>query len=190
MPFLSFISKLEEFTKLTEELKGAITARTQKEKFAKRTFLLKPGEVCEYFYFIEKGLGRVYYISNNKEFSTDISVDGEFLGDFSSFFLQKPSEQYIELLEDSELYFMHYDDLQDLYRQYHLMETLGRLIAERHYVSLFTQAHSLKFHTTTERYRLLFERKIEIVRRAPIGVIASYLGMSIENLSRIRGKME
>ncbi len=186
----SFISKLNLFEQLPDDVVKDILARLRKENFHKRSFLLKPGQVCEYFYFVDKGLARTYYINEGKEYTTDIFIDGEFLGEFSSFFSRTPSHQYIEMLEDSTLFFMHYDDLQALYSKYPIMERIGRLIAEYHYKSLSAHTYLLKFNTTAERYEHLFERKIEIIRRAPLGVIASYLGMSIENLSRIRRKVE
>jgi CRP-like cAMP-binding protein len=62
------------------------------------------------------------------------------------------------------------------------------MIAEHHYNSLAMKSYRLKFSNSSERYQYLFENKIEIVKRVPIGIIASYLGMSIETLSRIRSK--
>lgn len=186
----SFISTIKEYVDLPEEIIEEIVLKIKKESFPKRTVLLKPGQVCEYVYFVGKGLGRTYFISGGKEMTTDLSIDGEFFGEFTSFFSQKPSNQYIELLEDSELYFIHHDDLQELYDKYPLMSKVGRVIAERHYIELSEHSYSLKFNTTTERYNQLFNERIEIIRRAPIGVIASYLGMSIENLSRIRRRVD
>lgn len=186
----SFISKLNQFVQLPEEVELDILACVKKGNFHKRSFLLKPGQICEHFYFVEKGLARTFFISEGKEYTTDIFIDGEFLGEFSSFFSRTPSQQHIEMLEDSTLYYMNYDDLQALYSKHTIMERIGRLIAEHHYKSLSAHTYLLKFNTTAERYEHLFERKIEIIRRAPLGVIASYLGMSIENLSRIRRRVE
>jgi uncharacterized lipoprotein YddW (UPF0748 family) len=70
------------------------------------------------------------------------------------------------------------------------MERTGRMIAEHYYNSLTAKNYRLKFSNTTERYEQLFNTKIEIVKRVPIGIIASYLGMSIETLSRIRSKQD
>ena len=117
-------------------------------------------------------------------------MDGAFVTSFSSFISQTPSVETIELLEDSILYAIHYDDLQHLYKTYPIMEHIGRLIAEYHYNSLAMKSYRLKFSNSAERYEALFNTKIEIIRRTPIGIIASYLGMSIETLSRIRSKQD
>lgn len=184
----SFIDKLQEFQKLPDEVIEDIISRVVKVNLHKRTMVLKVGQVCENIYFIDKGLARSYYVSEGKEYTTDICIDGEFMVEFSSFVHQTPSLQNLELIEDSTLYYVSYKDLQELYIKYPIMERIGRLIAEFHYLSLSTHSYLLKFNTTAERYDYLFNNKIEIIRRAPLGVIASFLGMSIENLSRIRKK--
>lgn len=186
----SFINKLQEFQELPPELVEDIISKVQKVQLNKRTMVLKAGEVCENIYFLDKGLARTYYTSEGKDYTTDLCIDGEFMVEFASFTDQKPSMQNIELIEDCTLYYVSYNDLQELYNTHPIMERIGRLIAEYHYLSLSTHSYMLKFNTTSERYDFLFNDKIEIIRRAPLGVIASYLGMSIENLSRIRKKGE
>lgn len=184
----SFINKLQEFQELPPELVEDIISKVQKVQLNKRTMVLKAGEVCENIYFLDKGLARTYYTSEGKYYTTDLCIDGELMVEFASFTDQKPSMQNIELIEDCTLYYVSYNDLQELYIKYPVMERIGRLIAEFHYLSLSTHSYLLKFNTTAERYDYLFNTKIEIIRRAPLGVIASFLGMSIENLSRIRKK--
>lgn len=185
-----FLEKLHQFEQLPEVVIQDILSSITKLSLPKRTILLKPGQICDNFYFIDKGLARQFYINEGKEYTTDIFIDGEFLVEFASFTFRNPSFQSIELLEDTVLYSMSYEDLQRLYSTYPIMERIGRLIAEHHYRSLSAHTYMLKFSTTAERYEQLFEKKIEIIRRAPLGVIASYLGMSIENLSRIRRKVD
>lgn len=185
---LSFISFLEQFGALPEDVSTAIERVMQSMEFPKKHILLKKGKVCNYLYFIQKGLARNYFEEENKELTNDIVLEGEILVSFSSFISRKPSIETIELLEDSILLAIHYDDLQNLYQQFPTMERFGRMIAEHHYNSLAMKSYRLKFSNSSERYQYLFENKIEIVKRVPIGIIASYLGMSIETLSRIRSK--
>lgn len=187
---ISFISFLSQFGTLPEEVIEAIESKMQRLEFAKKHILLKKGKVCNHLYFIEKGLARNYFEEDDKELTNDIVLEGELLVSFASFISRQPSMDTIELLEDSVLYAIHYEDLQRLYEQFPVMERMGRLIAEHYYNSLAAKNYRLKFNNTTERYEHLFKTKIEIVRRVPIGIIASYLGMSIETLSRIRSKMD
>ncbi len=186
-PFTNFLTRFEE---LPEELLNVFESKIQRIELPKKTQLLKKGKICHYLYYIDKGLARNYYEEDNKEQTCDIALNGEMLVSFSSFISQQPSMEIIELLEDSELYALHYEDLQQLYRDFPIMERLGRRMAEHYYNSLSNKNYQLKFNNTTERYTQLFNTKIEIIRRVPIGVIASYLGMSMETLSRIRSKQD
>lgn len=186
----AFEKKLNEFVPLPQEVSDKVMSYTKVKTFSRKELLLEPGQVCDYVYFVEKGLARTYYVKNGKEFTTDIYIDDEFLGEFLSYFSRAPSQQYLELIEDSELSYIHFEDLQKLYDEFPIMERVGRLVAEYHYVLLSEHTYRLKFGSTRERYEELFNRKVEVIRRAPIGVIASYLGMSIENLSRIRRKIQ
>lgn len=185
---LSFISFLEQFGDLPTDLVIAIEQVLQKMEFPKKHILLKKGKVCSHLYFIEKGLARNFFEEEDKELTNDIVLEGELLVSFSSFISRTASLETIELLEDSVLYAIQYDDLQTLYNTFPIMERIGRMIAEHHYNSLAMKTYRLKFSNSSERYQYLFKNKIEIVKRVPIGIIASYLGMSIETLSRIRGK--
>ena len=185
---ISFVSFLEQFGELPENIVATIEHLLEKIELPKKHILLKKGNVCNHLYFIEKGIARNFFEEEDKELTNDIVLEGELLVSFSSFVSRIPSLETIELLEDSILYALHYDDLQNLYNTFPIMEHIGRKIAEHHYNSFATKSYRLKFSNTTERYQYLFENKIEIVKRAPIGMIASYLGMSIETLSRIRGK--
>lgn len=186
-PIIDF---LNAFDILPDDVRVAIESISKHLEFPKKHILLKKGNVCQYLYYIEKGLARNYFEDEDKELTNDISIDGDLLVSFSSFISRKPSLETIELLEDTTLYAIHFDDLQMLYKKFPSMERIGRMIAEHYYNSLALKNYRLKFSNSTERYEGLFQSKIEIVKRAPIGIIASYLGMSIETLSRIRSKQD
>jgi len=186
-PFINF---LKQFGELPDFVVEAIDTKMQRMELPRKHLLLKKGKVCNFLYFVEKGLARNFFEEDNKELTNDIVLEGELLVSFASFISRQPSMETIELLEDSVLYAIHYDDLQKLYNTYPLMERTGRMIAEHYYNSLAAKNYRLKFSNTTERYEQLFNTKIEIVKRVPIGIIASYLGMSIETLSRIRSKQD
>lgn len=186
----SFVSFLTQFGELPANVITAIEEVSQKMEFPKKHILLKKGKVCNYLYFIEKGAARNFFEEAEKELTNDIVMEGELLVSFSSFISRQPSIETIELLEDTTLFAIHYDDLQNLYREYPIMERTGRMIAEHHYNSLAMKSYRLKFSNSSERYQYLFDNKIEIIKRVPIGIIASYLGMSIETLSRIRSKQD
>jgi CRP-like cAMP-binding protein len=186
-PFISF---LQRFHELPPEAVEYIQSLTIRKELPRKTLLLKIGNTCDYLYYIEKGLARNFYKAKDKEYTTDIAMDGKLITSFASFTSRKPSVESIELLEDSILYGISYSDLQLIYSAYPIMERIGRLIAEYHYNSLAAHTYMLKFSSSAERYENLFHNKLELVKRAPIGIIASYLGMTIETLSRIRSRTD
>jgi CRP/FNR family transcriptional regulator, anaerobic regulatory protein len=184
----ALIAFLHKFGEFPPEMATYIEGYIERQELPKKTLLLKAGRVCDQLWFLEKGLARNFSEVEGKIFTNDIVIDGELLTSFGSFISRQPTTDHIELLEDSILYHINYDALQALYRKFPPMERAGRLIAERNYVSLASQTQRLRTMSSAERYNYLFENKPEIVKRAPIGVIASYLGMTIETLSRVRGR--
>lgn len=184
----ALISFLQKFGKLPDEMAAAIEKQVEIQHLPKKTILHKAGRVCDQLWFLEKGLARNFSEEGEKEYTIDIVIDGELLTSFASFVSRVAATESIELLEDSTLYYISYKDLQALYIKFPLLERTGRLIAELRYISLASQTHRLRTMSSADRYNYLFENKAEIVKRTPIGVIASYLGMTIETLSRIRGK--
>lgn len=179
---------MQQFGVLGPELAATVQRMVVRDELPKKTFLLREGRVCNHLWLIEKGLARNYTEADGKFYTNDIVIDGELMTSFASFVSRQPAQENIELLEDSVLYSICYDDLQELYYNFPETERIGRLITESKFISLSSQTHRLRYLNSKERYQYLQEHKPEIVRRAPIGVIASYLGMTIETLSRIRGE--
>jgi CRP-like cAMP-binding protein len=107
---------------------------------------------------------------------------------FFSFITRKPCIENIQLIEDSTLWAISYDDLQNLYDEYPDIERLGRIMNERYYVMLEERFVSNHFKEAKERYENLMNNAPHILQRVPLGYVASYLGITQETLSRIRGK--
>lgn len=113
----------------------------------------------------------------------------EFATCFYSFIVQKPSFEFVQALEDSDLLQMSYSALQNLYVTFPETERIGRIITENYYIKLEERILNLQFKTAKERYQKLLSSKPTLLLRAPLGQIASYLGISQETLSRIRAEM-
>lgn len=106
-----------------------------------------------------------------------------------SFISQKPSFEIIEVMENSILYCIDYEQLQNLYKTYPDLNRIGRLLSEKYYIELEERVLSLQFKTAEERYRHIVENKPALLQKASLGQISSYLGISQETLSRIRRKI-
>jgi len=160
-----------------------------KETLPKGHRLVSGGEICKKLYYLETGLARSYY-SNDK--GKDITVwffnDDNFLVGMESFFNQTPSIYTTELLEDCHLHAISYEKLHDLFDQYHLMERFGRLMITQIMGAMVDRLAAIQFQTAQERYDFMLKTYPKIVYRAPLGTIASYLGITQETLSRIRSK--
>ncbi|MBN8856435.1 MAG: hypothetical protein BGO55_16715 [Sphingobacteriales bacterium 50-39] len=105
-----------------------------------------------------------------------------------SFLTRQPDRRGIELLEDAVLWGLHCDELEKLYKHYHDIERLGRLLVSFGLIQLQQRFDDLHFATAAQRYRTLIDTNPSFIQRVPLGMIASYLGITQETLSRIRAQ--
>lgn len=155
-------------------------------KYQKGETILREGQVCRALYFVEKGMVRQYYYKNGKDVTEHFSFEGRIVFCIESFLKQEPSRLIVEALENSKLYAIPYDDLHNLMARHQEMDLLYRKILEHVAISSQEHADSQRFENATERYERLLREKPEIVLRAPMVHIASFLQMTPETLSRVR----
>ena len=156
-------------------------------KFQKGETILEEGKVCNALYFVKKGMVRQYYYKNKKDVTEHFSFEGRIVFCIESLLKQEPSRLIVEALEPSELYAIPYDALLGLMVRNQEMEMLYRKILEHVAISSQEHADSQRFENAAERYERLLREKPEIVLRAPMVHIASFLQMTPETLSRVRG---
>lgn len=155
-------------------------------KYAKGDVVLPEGHICEHMYFVDKGMVRQYYYKNGRDVTEHFSYEGRIVVCIESFLKQEPSRLIVEALENSWLYGIPYDALHKLADENKEIEVLFRKIMEHALISSQIYADSQRFENATERYLRLLNTKPEILLRAPMLHIASYLQMSPETLSRVR----
>ncbi len=156
-------------------------------KFQKGDTILKEGNVCNALYFVEKGMVRQYYYKNKKDVTEHFSFEGRIVFCIESLLKQEPSRLIVEALEATTLYAIPYDILLGLMVRNQEMEMLYRKILEHVAISSQEHADSQRFENASERYERLLREKPEIILRAPMVHIASFLQMTPETLSRVRG---
>lgn len=105
-----------------------------------------------------------------------------------SFFCREPSHESIQAIEDTICYSVSFDELNDLYKRFPLLNLNGRLLTTHYYILSEERLYIIRKQKAFDRYKYLIEKHPEILFRAPIKYIASYLGINTETLSRIRGK--
>lgn len=181
------LQEIEKHIRLTDELREVIESSFQFEKIQKGDALLKEGHYCRHLYFLEKGTIRNYYHNDKQEISTWFYKEGSFFTSWYGFYTQYPGYEAIEALEDSEVYSIHYDEYQKLMNKHLLFERFARLMAQEHIalVDVFTRGYM--FLSAKEKYDLILDYFPDIEQRVKLGQLASFLGISQETLSRVRG---
>ncbi|MDY8137981.1 Crp/Fnr family transcriptional regulator [Aquimarina sp. 2201CG5-10] len=183
-----FIAYIKQYITLSKEAEKELRALGLIEEPKKGQILLEEGKTCKRLYFISKGTLRTYFYQNGKDVTYWIYPDNYIITSWSSYLFRKPSSEYIEIIEDSIIVSITYDQWQELYQNYSELERFGRLVIEEQIALLDDFYKGYYFMTAKEKYDLLLEAFPDITLRANLGYIASMLGISQETLSRIRGK--
>jgi CRP-like cAMP-binding protein len=180
------IDTLEEYAPISQEAYQAILKIAVCKQYKKGDLVLKEGSTCQRVGFIEKGWTRSFYYEDGKDITTYFASEENPCLSAYSFISQQPSQESIEVLEDSIIWSITYDQLQNLYRLFPKLNFLGRLFTEDYYIMLEEHTRALKHKSSKERYLKFVENQPDLIQRVSLTHIASFLGMTKENLSRIR----
>ena len=188
--YTSILSNFRRFVTLSAEEEAAITAIIKTTRFKRRQFLDQPGYVSGYRNYIVKGAFRSYFIDQEgKDHTVQIAIEDWFVSDFYSYITRTPATLYVEALEDSILYQMSYADIEGLCREIHHLSEYFRITTERAFAFSRKRALSNLSKSAEERYLEFSQMYPGIVQRVPQKIVASYLGMSPEFLSKIRSQL-
>ena len=166
----------------------ALEAICQPTSIARNQPLQSIGQTCKTLYFLKKGMARIYYEKDGLDVTEGFFGELSLIARAESLFAGKPSQKGIQVLEDSELWAIDTTKLASLYEEHRDIERLFARLFEKAYVETIQRIENLQFHTAEERYHLLEEEQPEVLKRAPLKYIASYLGITQVSLSRIRAK--
>lgn len=147
---------------------------------------VKSGEVCDYMYYVERGLVLQYYKKNGKTVTEHISHEGDMVICIESFYTREPSRLAVHMLEPGMLYCIPHDSFQSICSRSYELCCLQFAIMQRSLIISQQKADVLRFENARERYIRTLRENPDIVRRAPLHLIASLLQMTPETLSRIR----
>lgn len=182
-----FIENLRKYGQISENSEKLLLPHIKHCIKPKGSHLLKKGQVDGGLYILDEGILRFYYIYNDKEVTTWFCKEN-MVAFSSSFFFRIPSFEYIQLLEDSSIYYISGNTLDKLYKMNEELNTIGRKMSEEYCMEFEERVASLQTQTALERYEKLMNESPDIFQRVPLGQIASYLAVSQETLSRIRRK--
>ena len=182
--FFDFLSKFVPITE--EEFDHYLKSKIQIRRFNKKELFLKPGQVEQYFNFINKGLVRKFYRKGKEEINTQISFEGHLILSEESFYSRKPSEYYIEAIEPTTAVSITFNDLEYIYSQSQKMEHLGRLVIINSFLLKDKwQVQHIKM-TPRERFLNFVKKNPELIQRVPQKYLASFLNIKPETFSRFK----
>lgn len=185
--------KISELIKRFVELTGEETELVDKyiptKSFKKGHVLLSAGQVSKESYFVIEGCVRSYYIKDGEEITTEFYVEEENISSLHSYIKQVPANHYFECVEDCLLAVMYKETEEELYQKVPKMESLCRVTIEEEFGE--HQIHLGDYFTKSpeERYTDLLTNRPDLFQRLPQYLIASYIGVKPESLSRIRRRL-
>lgn len=174
------------YSTMTHEELDLLESILVAKKYAKNEKILSEGETCENIYWIVKGLVRQFYYKNNKELTEYMATENTVVMCIESLFREQPTKLQIMAIEPTILYCLPKDRLEAVAMKSVNIQILYRKILEESLILSQIHADMLRFESAIDRYQKLVKRSPQLVLRAPLVYIASYLQMTPETLSRVR----
>ncbi|OIN58271.1 Crp/Fnr family transcriptional regulator [Arsenicibacter rosenii] len=180
---------LNELVSLSPELEHELDQAVACDVFPKRHKLLLPDNTSQKVYFIEQGLARTYYIKpDGKDVTHHFILENSFFMAIENIFYGRTSPYGFELLEKSVVRSIPYADLEKLIDQHDKLEKIMRTLLIQTLKTFSDRLYALQFQSAQDRYNTLLAQYPSILQRAPLGHIASYLGITQQTLSVIRAQ--
>lgn len=183
-------TQVREKIQLTEPDAGLIKTFFSPKKIRRRQYLLQEGDVCRHLVFVEKGLLRSYNVDEKgTEHMIHFALEGWWMSDTYSFLSGEVSSYNIDAIEDSELLLITLQGFEEMMLKVPVMERYFRILFQNNIISKERRLISSISDSAEEKYVRLAESSPQLVQRIPLNMVASYLGITPETLSRIRKKL-
>ena len=172
---------------MSQEQLASVVEHFKPKEFLKNDFVLEEGKICQLYCFVEEGFMRAYtYDHKGNEVTTAVHSPSQIVCDLSSFFKRIPSQEYIQALTDSKVWYITFEELQHVFHAMPYFREFGRMILVNSYAQLKQRMLSMLQETAETRYARLMETNPMIFQHVPLKMIASYIGVTDTSLSRIR----
>lgn len=188
-PKEAFLDYIGEAVDLIGDERDRLRRHLRLRTLAKGETLVREGERCHEVAFVGHGVLRVYFLSDGDDRTAYFVTEGHTVSDYESFLAGEPSKMNIEAIEDAVLVVLNREGMRWAYEELRHGERLGRLIAERLFVATHRRLASFYLDTAEARYRRLVDEHPGLVQRVPQHLIASYVGVRPQSLSRIRRRI-
>ena len=184
------LNNIKKYVDLNDEDEKQFISIIRKTRVRKRQFIVQPGYVCSHQTYVVTGAFRSYFVNDEgTEHTIQFAIDDWFISDFNSYITQTPAFLYIEALENSLIYQINYNDVEQLCANNQKFEHFFRVVAQKSFAFAQRRVLSNLNKSAEERYLEFQSMYPEIIQRVPQYALASYLGMTPEFLSKIRKKI-
>ena len=183
-----FIQRLRSIHSVSAGLEQAISGLEIIE-VPKHTVLLREGQRQDFAWIVIRGLLRSYYIKDGEEICSRFNAENQIVLSVASFYNRQAGYEFVETLEDCVLARAHYNLLQDIYRDFPEFNFHARALTEYYFTLSEQRLYLLRKQSAEERYRYFMAHYPEWLQRVPLKYVATFLGMNLETLSRIRKKI-
>ncbi len=188
--FEVLFSKIEEKIKLSDFEKDICKSLFSPKKLRRRQYILQQDDICKNLIFVEKGILRSYSVdTRGNEHILQFAPEGWWISDIFSFLTGEAAVYNIEAIEDSELLLISNSSLDELYESVPKFERYFRLLSQANMVATHRRLTASLSDSADEKYIRLLSAYPNIVARVPQHMIASYLGITPETLSRVRKRI-
>lgn len=181
-----FADYLSQFEELPVGVIEAVVAVSSRITFRKKDLIQQEGRVCRDIYFMLKGLARGFYYEDGKDITNSFSSENQVIAAMNSLYAKEPANYNVELLEDSDLLRINYDELKLLYERFPEVGFIERLLTAECYFGESKRNRAFQADTAKKRYSDFMKNYPGLSNRVNLGHIASYIGVSQVQLSRIR----
>jgi CRP-like cAMP-binding protein len=175
---------------LSTEEKEQLASIFETKKYKAKTMLLKEGDICDTFYFVTNGIIRNYFIDKNEnEITLRFTTSGYWISELDSCHFQRPSHNFIQVLEDSETLAISNSNLEQLFHDIPKLERDFRLIAYEYVIDFYNQVRDNLTLSAEENYDNFTEKFPNLANQIAQKHIASYIGVTPAFFSRMKAKL-
>lgn len=188
--FEVFFSQVKDKVLLSEAEQKLVKTFFSPKKIRKKQYLLQEGNICRHLAFVEKGLLRSYNVDEKGiEHMIHFAWEGWWMADMLSFLSNEPSTYHIDAIEEAELLLISQTDFEEMLLKVPVMERYFRILFQNNIISKERRLISSISNSAEEKYIHLTATNPELIKRIPQQLVASYLGITPETLSRIKKKL-
>lgn len=179
----------EQLVVLSDDEKQLITEIFKPLKIKKGDYFTESEKLNKRVGFLVEGLVYYYVLKNDNEAITDFTKEGEFVSEYHTFIRKEKAVHSIKAIEDCTFLVLDYDAIQRLYNDVKEGNKFGRMVLEHRFGIVVNQLLSLYMHTPEERYQHFQKNYFDLTQRVPQYLIAAYIGVKPQSLSRIRKRI-